>query len=69
MLFATMCNRCRVEATGLRSGKGPSIFSKLLGLRACKHKPECNCSDCNSYRDRNSYADFGLTGKREIKER
>jgi hypothetical protein len=68
MLFATMCNRCQVEATGLRSGKGQSIFSKLLGLRACKHRPECDCSQCERYRSRNPYADFGWTGKRKLKE-
>ena len=63
-----MCERCRVEATGLRGGPGTSILSKLFGRFACKHSPDCSCEDCEKYRSRNKYADFGWTGSRERKE-
>jgi len=62
-----MCIRCRSEATGLRSGKGPALFSKLFGLRACKHTSSCLCEDCERYREKNDYADFGLFLKQEDK--
>lgn len=55
-----MCERCRTEATGLRSGKGSAILSKLMGRYACKHTSSCQCEACVEYRDRNPYADTGL---------
>lgn len=64
-----MCERCRVEATGLRlRDHRPLTLSKLFGLRACKHSAKCCCSDCEEYRSRNKYADFGLTWGRPVKE-
>ena len=61
-----MCERCRAEATGLRL-RDTAILSKLFGLRACKHSQDCYCEDCQEYRDRNKYADFGWTGSRPTK--
>lgn len=64
-----MCNRCKVECTGLRSGKGPGILSIILGRRSCKHSPQCRCEECNRYRTWNKHADKGLMlGKRPEKE-
>lgn len=63
-----MCERCRVEATGLRLRDHSFTLSKLFGLRACKHSPECCCSDCKEYRSKNKYADFGFTGNRPMKK-
>lgn len=65
-----MCKRCMVECTGLRSGKGGGIISKIMGRRACKHSKRCSCDYCLDYRRDNKYADYGLfLGDREIERK
>jgi len=55
-----MCSRCSVESTGMRSKKGSSILSKLMGFRACKHGQDCSCKECKNYRSDNEYSDYGV---------